>query len=143
VTRDAARGGAPYAVPGIAARVARFLVVGGLNTAFCYALFRVFLRALGGRPEAAGLAQGVAYGVGVAVSYAVNRRWTFQSGGAHGRALPRFVAAQLSTLALSTVVIQLAVTAGGLAPTPAWVLATAFTTAANFVTQQYWVFRDA
>ena len=118
----------------------RFLAVGGFNTALSYVLFRALLRTLGDRPSAAGLAQALSYGAGVGLSYAANRAWTFRSASAHGRALPRFLAAQLASLALSTVVVQAAVAGAGMRPTLAWVLATGVTTVANFVVQRYWVF---
>ena len=123
-----------------AAPTLRFLLVGGFNTAITYGTFRALLRLFGDRPSAAGITQALAYGAGVAVSYAANRSWTFKSDHAHGRTVPRFVASQLFSLALSTFVVQVAVTVAGLHPTAAWVLATSFTTVANFVAQRYWVF---
>jgi len=125
----------------------RFLVAGGLNAALNFALFRAFLHLLGGQPSAAGVAQAGAYAIGVTVGYVVNRRWTFRNGGAaeaaaHRRALPRFLAAYLGTLALSTALIQTGVMVVGLSPNLAWVLATGVTTVVNFVAQRYWVFPE-
>lgn len=125
---------------GVASSAPRFLLIGGLNTALGYVLFRLFLHALGDRPAAAGAAQAGAYAVGIALSYAANRRWTFRSDGSHRRALPRFLAAQLGALALSTSLTQLGVTALGLPPSVAWVLVTGVVTVVNFLTQRYWVF---
>lgn len=124
----------------LAAPALRFLVVGGLNTALGFVLFHALLRAFGGRPNAAGLAQALAYAAGIAISYAANRGWTFRTAGAHGRAVPRFVAAQLTSLALSTALVQFGVAVLGLAPTVCWVLVTGLTTVLNFMSQRYWIF---
>ena len=116
-------------------------MVGGANTALGYCTFRLALRALGDRPAASGLAQAVAYAIGICISYLLNRRWTFDANNAHGRAVPRFLAAQLVALALSTSLIQLGVIGFGLRPTVSWVLATGVVTVVNFSTQRFWVFR--
>lgn len=119
----------------------RFLLVGGANTALGFCTFRLALRALGDRPAASGLAQAISYAIGFCISYALNRRWTFSAaGGAHRRAFPRFVAAQLGALALSTSLIQIGVLRAGLRPTISWVLATGIVTVVNFTTQRFWVF---
>ena len=80
----------------------RFLVTGGANTALGFVLFHAFFRLLGGGAGDAARAQALSYAIGIAASYAVNRRWTFRSEGSHGRHLPRFVAAHLCALALSS-----------------------------------------
>lgn len=133
----------PNAPAAVVSSASRFLVVGALNTALAYVLFRVFLHGFGDRPAAAGAAQAAAYAVGIGLSYTANRRWTFRSADAsHRRALPRFLAAQFGALALSTVLTQLGVSAVGLRPSVAWVLVTGFITVVNFLTQRYWVFAE-
>lgn len=136
---------APLADPGVRRAASRFLVAGGLNAALNYVLFRGLLAVLDGRPGAAGLAQGVAYAIGVAVGYVVNRRWTFGAGEgpghAHGRALPRFLAAYGVTLVVGAGLVEAGVRAG-LGPTTSWVLATGVTTVLNFVAQRFWVFPE-
>lgn len=120
----------------------RFLLAGGANAALGFVLFHALLRALSGRPAAAGLAQAVSYGAGVAVGYAVNRRWTFRGAGGrpHARTLPRFLATYLTTLALTSAGMQLGVGRLGLRPSVCWVLVTGAATVVNFVAQRYWVF---
>lgn len=124
----------------LASPALRFLVVGGLNTALAFVLFRALLRALGGRPGAAGRAQALAYAAGIAISYAANRGWTFRSDRAHRGALPRFVAAELCALSLSATLVHLGTGVAGLPPSLSWLGATATTTVLNFVTQRYLIF---
>lgn len=120
----------------------RFLLAGGANTLLGLVLFRAFHALLQGRPYAAATAQALSYAIGVALSYAVNRGWTFRSTGRHGRALPRFLVAHLGALLTSAALIQLAVSTVGLPPIAAWFLATAVTTVLNFVAQRFWVFAE-
>lgn len=121
----------------------RFLIAGGLNAALNLALFRGLLRLFGDRPGMAWVAQAVAYAFCVAVSYVVNRTWTFRSGGAHGRQLPRFVTAHFGSLVLSSALIQTGVGVLHRPPVVCWVFATGVTTLANFVLQRFWVFAPA
>ena len=120
--------------------VVRFLIVGGLNTALAFAIFRGLLRLFGDRPAMAWVAQATAYALCVGTSYAMNSRWTFRSGGAHGRQIPRFLAAHGGSLALSSALVQIGVTTLGIAPTVCWLLVTAVTTVTNFLLQRFWVF---
>ena len=124
----------------VAAPAARFLTVGALNTALSYALFRSFLALLGGRASAAALAQAGSYAVGIGISYAANRMWTFASDRAHRRALPRFVAAQFCALWISATLVHVGTVVLGLSPSLSWAGATGVTAVLNFLTQRYVVF---
>ncbi|GJG87960.1 hypothetical protein tb265_31410 [Gemmatimonadetes bacterium T265] len=119
---------------------ARFLVAGGTNAAGTFLIFRLLLRVAGDQRWAASLAQASAYATGVAVSYVVNRRWTFGSTAPHGRTAVRFLVAHGGSLLLSLLTIQLGVWSGRLTASVWWVIATGATTVTNFVLQRYWVF---
>lgn len=119
---------------------ARFLLTGGANTAVGYVIFRLLLQLLGNGRGRAGLAQAMAYAIGIAASYVVNRGWTFRSDGAHRHELPRFVAAHLAALALSSGLLQLAVTRLAAPVTVCWIGVTAIMTLVNFTVQRHWVF---
>ncbi len=118
----------------------RFAIAGVFNTALGFVLFRGLLRAFGDRPTMAWVAQSLAYGICVSLSYAINSTWTFRSGGAHGRQLPRFLAAHGGSLVLSSTLIQTGVTTLALPFSFCWLLVTGVTTVTNFVLQRFWVF---
>jgi putative flippase GtrA len=132
----------PRSAAGGRAQVARFVVVGVVNTVVSYAAFRLALRLLHG-PAAPALAQACAYAVGIACSFVLNRQWTFRSGGARGPEFARFVASQVAMLVLSSAAIGLAVGAFGAPATPAWVVTTGAVAVVNYLALHHWVFRRA
>ena len=119
---------------------ARFLVSGAINTAIGFALLRALLYLYGDMRGAVAAAQATAYAFGIAISYVMNRRWTFRSDGTHGRELPRFVAAHLGALALSSALMQVGVSMLHLPLMVCFVLVTGLITVINFAAQRYWVF---
>lgn len=121
----------------------RFVIAGGANTVLGFVLFRGFFHAFGDRPAMAWVAQSASYVVCVSISYAINHAWTFRSGGAHGRQLPRFLAAHGASLVLSSTLIQTGVATLHLPVLFCWLFATGVTTVTNFVLQRFWVFRTA
>ena len=70
-------------------RLLRFGVVGLVTNASLYLVFLLLLR-LGLLPT---VAAWLCYGLGVALSYLLNRRWTFSSTDSHSRDLPKFLLA--------------------------------------------------
>ena len=72
-----------------ATRVAKYGVVGVVSNLTLYVLF-VALIWLSLSPQ---WAVAICYVLGVALSYTLNRQWTFKSTSAHSRDLPRFLAA--------------------------------------------------
>lgn len=86
-----------------AARLGRYGVVGIVTNVTLYLLFLLLLR-IGAAPVTAA---GLCYGAGVALSYALNRRWTFASSDSHRRDLPKFLAAYGIGLVSTLVTIHL------------------------------------
>lgn len=87
-------------------RLYRYGVVGITTNVTLYLLFILFLR-LGFTPT---VAAGLCYGLGVVMSYLLNRRWTFSSTDSHRRDLPKFFLAYgvglISTLFTITLLIR-------------------------------------
>lgn len=80
----------------------RYALVGGANTALDLALFAA-LTAVGVAPKAANL---VSYGSGIALSFVLNRRWTFSDTAGDGvEMLIRFIALNLGALLVSTMLV--------------------------------------
>jgi putative flippase GtrA len=122
-------------------QLARFLGVGTVNTAVAFVVFRGVHSALPRVPGAAAAAQASATVVAMLCSYALNRAWTFRSGASRGPEFARFVASQVAYLALSSALLELAITGLRLPTTPSWVATTGFMTVLNFLGQRFWVFR--
>ena len=70
-------------------RLSRYGIVGLTTNFSLYLVFLLFLR-IGLAPI---WAAGICYGLGVGLSYMLNRRWTFASNDSHLRDLPKFVLA--------------------------------------------------
>lgn len=81
-------------------RLSRYGVVGIATNLSLYLLFLLFLHC-GLIPT---VAAGVCYGLGVVMSYQLNRRWTFSSTDSHRQDLPKFLLAYgiglISTLSM-------------------------------------------
>lgn len=83
--------------------ILRFTAVGLLTTLLDIGLFSGLTHAAGLAPAAANL---VSYSCGIATSFALNRRWTFDAAGRAGaRAFLRFAASNAAGLALSTAIV--------------------------------------
>ncbi|AWB91719.1 GtrA family protein [Aeromicrobium chenweiae] len=103
-------------------RELRYLVVGGLNTAFCLAAFIVLDRLLGDAIHYMGTLV-LAYAVGILTGFAAHRRFVF---GVHGRLLGdflRFTVVNLGGFAVNAALLPLLVEVVGIPPIPAQVLA--------------------
>ena len=131
---------APAGRPRDAGSAVRFVIAGGANTALGYLLLWVLLRSFAGLPYAVALANGVAYAIGIAVSFVAHRRWTFRSTGTARGELPRFVLAHLGTLTLSSALMQAGVGGAGLPLFVCFLLVAPVTTTTNYIVQRRWVF---
>ncbi len=105
----------------------RFVAVNAVNTGLYYLLYLLLLLAM---PYVA--ANVVALAVAVALAYLMNARWAFQVD-LTGRSLAAFVAGNLTTTVLRTLVLWVLVEFAGLGERVAPILATALTLPAAFV----------
>jgi putative flippase GtrA len=117
----------------------RFGLVGLSNAALSYGAFRFLLSALGGFPGAAALAQGCGFALGMGWSYVWNRIWTFGSKSVVAPEGARFVALQLTLLALSSAGVEAAL-AAGLGKILGWISVMTPITLMNFLGMRFWVY---
>jgi putative flippase GtrA len=118
----------PAALPAFA----RFCAVGATNTAITLAAFWLLERV--GTPYQ--VASALAFAAGVANSYLLNGRWTFRARGS----FPRYVAVQLSALALDVACVSGAVELLGMSHLLAQLLAMPPVSVATFVLASRFVF---
>jgi putative flippase GtrA len=118
-------------------QLARYLVVGGSNTAITLVTYALLVRA--GMPAVA--ASVVAFGAGAVNGYRLNRAWTFRSARRGAGVGARYVAVLLAGLAINAVGVALAVDVADLPRLVGEVLALPPVTATTFVLARSWVFR--
>lgn len=114
----------------------RLIIVGVSAALLFFGLNYGFLSA-GGQPFISSI---VAYGIAFCFAYTAQQRWTFGGQHAHGRAFPRYLAAQLICAVLSGLISQLS--AGVLEASPFTVsaLSVVIGSAASFLLVRFWVF---
>ncbi len=121
-----------------AQRFVKFGITGVANTLVDFCVFTV-LSYIGVNAYGS---QVLSYAAGMLNSYIVNRSWTFRSKGAFfGPQMRRFIAVNLSLLALSLVVLRVGMGVFGLERIPAKLCATALTVVLGFTLNRLWVFR--
>jgi len=113
--------------------IGRFAVVGIANTLADIAIF-AGLTALGLVPALANL---FSYSCGIALSYALNRRWTFRAQGSPQR-MVKFALAMIAGLGLSTLLVAILATI--LPAVIAKILTVPVVFVWNFLLARYWVF---
>ena len=87
----------------------KYLVVGLANT-LCGLLIIYAMKFFAGASDVT--ANVVGYAAGLAISFALNRSWTFQYGGSNARAFLRFVLVMLVAYALNLVTVLSAIRLG-------------------------------
>lgn len=113
----------------------RFVLTGGGVALLFYVLTFGFIR-MGVTPFPATL---TAYAIGFATSYTIQHAWTFRGRQAHGRAFPRYLAAQLVAALVASAVARSCGRAG--LPTALVALAPTLTgSALSYLLSRYWVF---
>lgn len=119
--------------------MAKFALVGVLNTGVDFAVFAVLALAL--RVPVPG-AHALAYGAGVLNSYVWNRFWTFRAAGRpHAAEWWRFAAVQAVSFGCATAVLLLLAQGGGWHPVAAKAVSIAASLALNYAGSRWWVFR--
>lgn len=111
----------------------RFAAVGAATTTLDFALFVLLVTAIPAAP-----ANVLSYSCGIALSYVLNRSWTF---GVDGNALQalKFAVATFTGLALSTLLVAALVQV--LPPAAAKLVSVPVIFGWNFLTAHFWVFR--
>jgi len=115
----------------------RFAIVGAVATGLQYALLVLLVEFADAAPV---LASSVGFTVSAFVNYAMNRRFTFDSGRPHGEALPRFLLVALVGLALNGALVWLLHVPLGFHYLLAQVLATLGTLMSSFALNRVWTF---
>lgn len=116
----------------------RLVIVGGSASLLFFALSYLFISTFG-HPFVSSV---VAYGIAFVFAYTAQRNWTFGGAHDHGRAFPRYLAAQMACALLSGLVSHVASTVFGAAPAVTSAAAMFAGSAASFVLVRFWVFSD-
>jgi putative flippase GtrA len=117
--------------------VVRFLLVGGATTACQYVVLTLLVELLHVKAD---VASSIGYGIGAAVSYVMNRFWTFKSDLPHAQSLPRFIVMIGVGLLLSFVMMHVLVDFAGIYYLLAQVLTTGIVMLSNYLLAASWVF---
>ena len=121
----------------IQAQFMRFVLVGGLATALHYAIMILLVQTNRLNVVAA---SSTGFAIGALVNYALNRTFTFASNRSHVQALPRFMVAAASGLAINAALLWLFHVPGSLHYLIAQVLATVGALLWNFTLNRLWIF---
>lgn len=113
----------------------RFVITGVAAAALLATLTFVALRSP--LPPFAGTL--LAYGITVVASYTAQQAWTFRGRHGHGRAFPRYCAAQVLCAGFTAGLAQLLVHAG-FTPAATAVTTTILASAASYALSRFWVF---
>lgn len=116
----------------------RFAVVGAIATAIHAAVFAALIETTRIDPVAATV---VAFVVAFAAGFVLNRRWTFGSRADPVAQLPRYLAAQLTGLALSAAIMHVAVHLQRWSPYAGLALSILLVPPLTFALSRWWVFR--
>jgi len=117
----------------------KFGLVGVLNTIVHYLVFLLLFRIVGVAMIAA---SALGYMVGVANSFMLNRRWTFEvSGPSAGTEFVKFTVVNLVSLGMNLLALQLLVSLAGIMPEIAQVMAILCTLVVNFFGNKWWTFK--
>lgn len=128
-------------LPGLLKRIAKFGLVGVLNTLIDIGLFWLLFSVFG-VPYL--MANVLSYGAGMLNSFVMNKLWTFSERRKHGlirRQLPIFVAVNLVSLALSSLILWALAPSIGVMPAKLAGTLASFVT--NFWASQRFVYRAA
>lgn len=120
------------------AAIARFGIVGVVATLTYLGLNIVVLRGLVETwPD---LGNALSQAISIGVSYLGHKLFTFRSGAAHARDLPRFLAATAVAVAISSLLFRLALGSGASVVQASLAVALAYP-AISFVLHNLWTFR--
>lgn len=132
--------GGPASAAGLAgeaARIVRFLAVGGAAAGLYVALSTALVELAHWR---AGVASIIAYGVCIPAAYAGQKLFAFASPRAHRIALPRYIALQLAGLILAAALAEGLSGVAGVPPVVSFLVAAGAVAAFNYLVMSRWVF---
>jgi len=116
----------------------KFGVVGGSGYVINLIVFAVLTEALGIHHIAAAV---LSFCVAVSNNFLLNRHWTFQATEGHaGFQAARFFTVSLVGLGVNLVILELLVSAAGMAELPSQAIAVALATPVNFIGNKLWTF---
>lgn len=122
----------------IRSTLARYLLVGVANTAVGYGVILILQLQYGMHPVAANAS---GYLLGLLMSYAMNRRYTFRSQRDHATSVPTFAAAAAICYVLNVAVLQLSINLLALPAAISQALAIGAYTFTFYIANRYVVFR--
>lgn len=123
----------------LARQFSRFVVVGGIATAFHYALLVLLVEAGSVRPVAASAAGAL---LGAIVSYFLNRTLTFRSQSSHRKAVPRFFTIALFAMVANAGLMIFFTLVLNLPYLPAQIITTLMIIVLTFTANRLWTFGD-
>ena len=115
-----------------------FLLIGGSAALAFVGLSAAAVTAFDTLP--AWLVSSLCYAGFIVPVYLLHRRFSFRSGVAHSRALPRYIAVQLTSLGLATLFSFVAYGVIGLPTLAAAIFVAALTSGVNFLVLRRWAF---
>jgi putative flippase GtrA len=124
--------------PGLVASAISFLLVGGLAALCFIALSMLMIGLRTGVPD--WIVSAFCYAVFIVPVYLAHRAYSFRSRTPHAIALPRYIAVQLSALALSALFSYICYGLLGLQTALAPLLVLGLTSGVNFLVLKIWAF---
>lgn len=121
----------------ISSTFARYLLVGVANTAVGYGVILIMQLHFGMHPV---VANAFGYAVGLLISYALNRQYTFRSPRGHITGLPAFIASAAICYLLNVAVLQFSINVVGLPAAISQALAICAYTFLFYIANRYVVF---
>ena len=118
-------------------RVARYAIVGALNTTITFAVYSVLVVA--GVGYVAALVVG--YAAGLVTGFTLNRQWTFRVLGAKRRQMPRYLLVQGTGLLANLAVLALLIEVAGTPAVLAQGVALFAVFASTYLLNRHWTFR--
>ena len=126
--------------PPMLAQLFAFVVIGGAAAVAYIGASAAAVATFDSLP--AWLVSSLCYAGFIVPVYLLHRRFSFRSNAAHGRALPRYVAVQLTSLGLATLFSYVAYGVIGLPTLTAAIVVTVLTSGLNFLVSRHWAFAE-
>lgn len=115
----------------------KYAIVGGINTLVCWVV--IFVLMWGGViPE---IANAIGYGVGIIVSYVLNKRYTFASKRSHREDFVRFCVAMGIAYGVNFIVLVVLYRGFGVNEYFAQIIAAVFYTISGYLISKIWAFK--